>query len=227
MSLTRTLSRCVWTASRSTNSRGEAMNRADIVWITGVALVAVTIAPLLKAAGLLPHDLLMSWGMSFPGLEQVFFGPLMAALLLLCFLKTGRPSIFPAIGILRALALGFVFPANLEHLGTGIAGIFAGFVAAALMRNGGSVRLGRRLSLLAALYSGLYAVGNYITSVFFGPAAQTRIIMLSPEFAVLVAAGAFALGGLLGAMTITGMRLTGTLSSRWSPRQGLLFGRSS
>ena len=203
------------------------MNRADIVWITGVALVAVTIAPLLKAVGLLPHDLLVSWGMPFPGLEQVFFGPLMAVLLLLCFLKTGRPSIFPAIGILRALALGFVFPANLEHLGTGIAGILAGFVAAALMRNGDGVRLSRQLSLLAALYSGLYAAGNYSTSVLFGPAAQTRIIMLSPKFAVLVVAGSFALGGLLGAMTIAGMRLARILPSRWLPRQGLPLGRSS
>lgn len=152
------------------------MSRSDIAWISGVAVVAMTIAPALKAIGLLPHDLLVSWGLPFPGLEQVFFGPLMAALLLLCFLKTRQALVFPVIGILRAFALGFVFPANLEHLGTGIAGILAGFMAAALLRNTVSARPGLWLALLAALYAGLYAAGNYLTACSFGPAAQTRMI---------------------------------------------------
>jgi hypothetical protein len=192
------------------------MSRADIAWITGIAVVAVTIAPALKAVGLLPHDLLVSWGMQFPGLEQVFFGPLMAALLLLCFVKTRRALVFPAIGLLRAFALGFVFPANLAHLGTGVAGILAGFIATALLRSAANVRFGLWLPLLAALYAGLYAAGNYMTACYFGPAAQTRIILLSPELAAAVVFGSFALGGLLGIIALAGMRLARALPSEWS-----------
>lgn len=191
------------------------MSRADIAWIIGVALVAVTIAPALKAVGLLPHDLLMSWGLTFPGLEQIFFGPLMATLLLLCFLKTKRALIFPTIGILRALALGFIFPANIEHLGTGIAGIFAGFAAASLLRNAASVRLRLWLPLLAALYAGLYTAGNYLTARYFGPSAQTRIILSSPEIAIAVVLGSFGLGWLLGAVVLKGMRIVGAAPRDW------------
>jgi hypothetical protein len=192
------------------------MTRTDIAWITGVAAIAVTIAPALKAVGLLPHDILVSWGMPFPGLEQVFFGPLMAGLLLLCFLKTRQPLVFPAVGILRAFALGFVFPANLEHLGTGIAGILAGFLAGVLLTKAASMRLGLWLPLLSSLYAGLYAAGNYVTACYFGPAAQTRIILLSPALAIAVVFGSFALGGLLGMMTLVGMRLARALPSEWS-----------
>jgi hypothetical protein len=187
-----------------------------IAWTAGVAVIAVTIAPALKAIDLLPHDMLVRWGLPFPGLEQVFFGPLMAGLLLLCFLKTRQALVFPAIGILRAVALGFVFPANLEHLGTGIAGILAGFMAAALLKNVASIRLGLWLPLLAALYAGLYAAGNYATACYFGPAAQTQIILLSPALAVAVVIGSFALGGLLGIMALAGMRLAGALPGEWS-----------
>ena len=192
------------------------MSRSDIAWISGVAVVAMTIAPALKAIGLLPHDLLVSWGLPFPGLEQVFFGPLMAALLLLCFLKTRQALVFPVIGILRAFALGFVFPANLEHLGTGIAGILAGFMAAALLRNTVSARPGLWLALLAALYAGLYAAGNYLTACSFGPAAQTRMILLSPELAAAVIIGSFVLGGLLGILALAGMQLARALPSEWT-----------
>lgn len=178
------------------------MRLADVAWIAAAAFIAVAIAPALKAVGLLPHDLLVSWGMPFPGLEQMFFGPVMAFVLLLCFLKTGQPLVFPAIGILRALALGFVFPANLEHLGTGIAGILAGFLAAFLVRNAATVRFGRWLPLLAALYAGLYAAGNYLTACYFGPAGQTRVILLSPALAAAVVLGSFALGGILGVLAL-------------------------
>ena len=154
----------------------------------------------------------MGWGAPFPGLEQLFFGPVMAFLLLLCFMKTRRAFVFPVIGILRALALGFVFPANLEHLGTGIAGILAGFFAASLMRNAATVRLCRWLPLLAALFSGLYAAGNYMTSVYFGPAAQTRIILLSPGYAAAVVVGSLALGGLLGTVALVATRTAPALS---------------
>ena len=195
------------------------MSRADIVWILAVSFVAVTIAPALKAVGLLPHDLLVSWGMPFPGLEQIFFGPFMAFILLLCFIKTRQAFVFPVIGILRALALGFVFPANLEHLGTGIAGILAGFVAAALVKNAAHARLGRWLPLLAALYSGLYAAGNYMTACYFGPAAELRIILLSPGSAAGVVLGSFALGGLLGIVAIAGMKVVRAWASdRLTPR---------
>ena len=117
---------------------------------------------------------------------------------------------------MRAFALGFVFPANLEHLGTGVAGILAGFIAAALLRKAASVRFGLWLPLLAALYAGLYAAGNYMTSCYFGPAAQTRIIPLSPELAAAVVFGSFALGGLLGITALAVMRLARALPSEWS-----------
>jgi hypothetical protein len=190
------------------------MSRADIAWIIGVALVAVTIAPALKAVGLLPHDLLVSWGLPFPGLEQIFFGPLMATLLLLCFLKTKQALVFPTIGILRAVALGFVFPANIEHLGTGIAGIFAGFAAAALLRNAASVRLRLWLPLLAALYAGLYAAGNYVTARYFGPPAETRIILSSPELAIAVVFGSFTSAWFLGAV-LARMRIVRAAQGDW------------
>lgn len=191
------------------------MSRADILWIAAVAFIAVTIAPAMRAAGLLPHDLLVSWGMTFPGLEQIFFGPLMAFLLLLCFMKTREALVFPLIGILRALALGFVFPANLQHLGTGIAGIGAGFVAAALVRNASTVRFHLRLPVLAALYAGLYAAGNYATVVYFGPAAQTRLIVLSPDMVAMVVLGSFALGGLFGAVALAGLRVMPLSRTTW------------
>jgi hypothetical protein len=51
------------------------------------------------------------------------------------FCKDRTGARFSTIGLLRAFALGFVFPANLEHLGTGIAGILAGFMTVALLKN--------------------------------------------------------------------------------------------
>jgi hypothetical protein len=70
------------------------MTLVGVTWFIGVALVAVTIAPILKIVGLLPHDLLVSWGMPFPGLEQAFFGPLMAFFFCCAFSKPGR-RLFP------------------------------------------------------------------------------------------------------------------------------------
>ena len=41
--------------------------------------------------GLLPHDLLVSWGMPFLGLERVFFGPF-----------RGRGSLYPGEGVIQS-----------------------------------------------------------------------------------------------------------------------------
>src|SRR5262249_19063317 len=94
------------------------MRRDDVLWIVVITLIAVTINPVLKSIGLLPADVFRSLGISFPGQPQVVFGPLMAFLLVMLFLKTGKALVFPVIGTLRALSLSFVFPANIEHSGT-------------------------------------------------------------------------------------------------------------
>ncbi len=122
----------------------------------------------------------------------------MAFLLLVCYLKTGEHLVFPIIGTLRAVALGFVFPANMAHLGTGLAGILAGVVAAGIVKNAARVRQATWLPLLGGIYAGSYAAGNYLTTLLFGPAAQTRIVLLSPHWAIGVIAGSLGLGLLLG-----------------------------
>src|SRR5436305_13902760 len=109
------------------------MRRDDVIWTIVITVMAVTINPVLKSIGLLPADVFRNIGIFYPGLPQIVFGPLMAFLLLLLFLKTGRAMVFPVIGLLRALALSFVFPANLEHSGPLLAAIIAGAFAAALL----------------------------------------------------------------------------------------------
>src|SRR5437764_12086243 len=111
------------------------MRRDDAIWTVVVTLIAVTINPILKSMGLLPADVFNNLGISFPGQPQIVFGPLMAFLLLALFLKTGRAMVFPAIGLLRALSLSFVFPANVEHSGTFLADSLAGVAAALLLNN--------------------------------------------------------------------------------------------
>ena len=74
------------------------MRRDDIIWMLVVTFIAVTINPILKSIGLLPADVFRSLGVFYPGLPQIVFGPLMAFLLLLLFLKTGKPMVFPVIG---------------------------------------------------------------------------------------------------------------------------------
>lgn len=174
------------------------MSRRDIAWMTGISMIAVTINPLLKAVGLLPADVLRSYGIFYPGAPQFVFGPLMAFLLLLGYIKTGRSLIFPLVGTLRALALGFVFPANPAHLGTGLAGILAGVIAAIWVAEVGKLRVTTWFPLLAGLYAGSYAAGNYITTLLFGPAAEVRVILLSPHVAIGVVVGSLVLGGLAG-----------------------------
>src|SRR3984893_10749553 len=111
------------------------MRRDDIIWTLVITVIAVTINPVLKSMGLLPADVFRNLGIFYPGLPQLVFGPFMAFLLLLLFLKTGRPMVFPVIGFLRALSLSFVFPANVEHSGTLLAAIVAGGAAALLLNN--------------------------------------------------------------------------------------------
>src|SRR4051795_9749279 len=71
------------------------MRRDDIIWTMVITLIAVTINPILKSIGLLPADVFRSLGIFYPGLPQIVFGPLMAFLLLLLFLKTAQPLVFP------------------------------------------------------------------------------------------------------------------------------------
>src|SRR5216684_8164991 len=97
------------------------MRRDDVIWTIAITAIAVTINPILKSIGLLPADVFKSLGIFFPGLPQIVFGPLLAFLMLLCFVKTGEPLVFPIIGVLRALSLAYVFPKNPEHLGTCLA----------------------------------------------------------------------------------------------------------
>jgi hypothetical protein len=182
------------------------MRRDDIVWTIVIALIAVTINPFLKSIGLLPADVFRSLGIFFPGLPQIVFGPLMAFLLLLCFIKTGEPLVFPVIGILRALSLTFVFPVNPEHSGTAIAAIIAGIIAAALVNNVDRIKSRAWLPVLAGLYAGLYAACNYLTTFMFGPAAQTATILASPHITIGIVLGAAVLGYVLGLVACWLMR---------------------
>ena len=197
------------------------MRRDDIIWMLVVTFIAVTINPILKSIGLLPADVFRSLGVFYPGLPQIVFGPLMAFLLLLLFLKTGKPMVFPVIGFLRALALSFVFPANLEHSGTLLAAIVAGGAAALLLNNAERTRSGIWLPALAGLYAGLYAACNYLTTFMFGPAAQNAVVLASPFRAVAVVIGSLVLGSLLGLLACRLMRpLQASVVAPLAPRFG-------
>jgi uncharacterized membrane protein YeaQ/YmgE (transglycosylase-associated protein family) len=198
------------------------MRKDDMIWIVAVTLIAVTLNPVLKFIGLLPADLFRSWGIFYPGLPQIVFGPLMAFLLLLLFLKTGRPMVFPVIGLLRAISLSFVFPANLEHSGTLLAAIVAGFVAAALLERTERAGFGMWLPLLAGLYASLYAACNYLTTFVFGPSSQTAVILASPLRAVGVVIGSFVFGSILGLLACVIMRRRqARVVAPLSPRLGI------
>jgi hypothetical protein len=183
------------------------MTRSDWAWLGGITIIAVLINPALKSIGLLPADVFKSLGIFFPGLPQIVFGPLIAFLTLLCFVKTGEPLVFPIIGVLRALSLAYLFPKNPEHLGTCLAGILVGFMAWALVRNAGRVRLAAWLPSMAALYAGFYAAGNYLTTLMFGPAEQTQIILGSSHVTLGIIGGSIAIGLAFGAVAYGLMKL--------------------
>jgi hypothetical protein len=174
------------------------VRRDDILWMTAIALIAVTINPILKSIGLLPADVFRSLGVFYPGLPQIVFAPLMAFLLLMCFIKTGKASVFPIIGTLRAISLCFVFPANLEHGGTLLAAILGGGVAAWLLNRTDRARSGFWLPGLAGLYAGLYSACNYLSTFAFGTAAHNAAISAEPHKAIAVVVGSHILGALLG-----------------------------
>ena len=183
------------------------MTRSGWIWFIGITIVAVAINPVLKSIGLLPADVFKSLGIFFPGLPQIVFGPLLAFLMLLCFVKTGEPLIFPIIGILRALSLAYLFPKNPEHLGTCLAGILVGIMAWVIFRNAGRIRLGAWLPLMAALYAGFYAGGNYLTTLMFGPVDQTKVILDSWHVTLGIIGGSLAIGLLFGAAAYGLMKL--------------------
>jgi hypothetical protein len=174
------------------------MRRDDMIWILAITFIAVTINPILKAIGLLPADVFRNLGIFFPGQPQIVFGPLMAFLLIMLFLKTGEAMVFPVIGTLRALSLSFVFPANVEHSGTLLAAVIAGGFAIMVLNIPQWAKSRIWLSLLAGLYAGLYAACNYLSTLAFGPAAQTAVIMGSPLRTTGIIVGSFLLGSLLG-----------------------------
>lgn len=183
----------------------------NFAWIAAISIIIVTINPLLKYVGLLPADVFRSLGIFFPGLPSIVFGPLMAFLTLVLFIKTGIPHVFLGASTLRALALGFIFPANVVHLGIGLAGIPVSIIAMKIVKNLGKNRLSRSLPILSGLYAGFYASGNYITTILLGPVAQTSTITSSPYLVIGIIAGSIGLGVLVGLGTNKLMR---TLSAR-------------
>ena len=182
------------------------IRRDDVIWTLAITLIAVTINPILKSIGLLPADVFRNLGIAFPGQPQIVFGPLMAFLLIMLFLKTGRAMVFPVIGTLRALSLSFVFPANVEHSGTLLAAVAAGGVAVLVLDNPKWAQSRAWLSLLAGLYAGLYTLCNYISTIAFGTAAQTATIVGSPGRTIGIIVGSFVLGTLLGLLGYALMR---------------------
>jgi len=182
------------------------MRRDDVIWTLAITLIAVTINPVLKSIGLLPADVFRTLGIAFPGQPQIVFGPLMAFLLIVLFLKTGKAMVFPVIGTLRALSLSFVFPANIEHSGTLLAAIVAGGAAVLVLNNPQWAQSRTWLSLLAGLYAGLYTVCNYLSTLAFGTAAQTDVILGSPLRTIGIIVGSFLLGTVLGLLGYSLMR---------------------
>ena len=182
------------------------MRRDDIIWTLVITLIAVAINPVLKSIGLLPADVFRNLGIAFPGQPQIVFGPLMAFLLLVLFLKTGKAMVFPVVGTLRALSLSFVFPANIEHSGTLLAAIVAGGAAMLVLNNPQWAQSRIWLSLLAGFYAGLYAACNYLSTVVFGTAAQTAVILGSPLRTIAIVVGSFVLGTTLGLLGYALMR---------------------
>ena len=182
------------------------MRRDDMIWMLVITLIAVTINPILKSIGLLPADVFRNLGIFFPGQPQIVFGPLMAFLLLMLFLKTGKAMVFPVIGILRAISLSFVFPANIEHSGTLLAALVAGYVAVMVLNNPQWAQSKHWLALLAGLYSGLYAACNYLSTLAFGSAAQTATILGNPPRTIGIVVGAFVIGTALGYLAYALMR---------------------
>src|SRR5262245_54166069 len=197
------------------------MRRDDVIWVLAITVIAVTINPVLKSIGLLPADVFRAYGVFFPGLPQIVFGPLMAFLLMLLFLKTGEPWVFPIVGFLRALALTFVFPANLEHSGTLLAALVAGGLAALLLKNAERMSGRLWLPLLAGLYAGLYAACNYLSTLAFGKAEHITVILGAPHKAAGVVIGSFVLGTALGLLACRLMRpLQTSAVARLAPRFG-------
>lgn len=182
------------------------MRRDDVIWTLVITLIACTINPILKSIGLLPADVFRNLGIGFPGQPQIVFGPLMAFLLVMLFLKTGKAMVFPAIGILRAASLSFVFPANIEHSGTLIAALIAGGVAVMILNSPQRAQSQHWLAFLGGLYSGLYATCNYLSTLWFGSAAQTATILGNPVRTIGIVAGAFVLGTLLSYVACALMR---------------------
>ena len=182
------------------------MRRDDVIWMLVITLIAVTINPILKSIGVLPADVFRSLGIAFPGQPQIVFGPLMAFLLVMLFLKTGKATIFPVIGTLRALSLSFVFPANIEHSGTLLAAIVAGGAAVVVLNNPQWAQSRAWLSLLGGLYAGLYTVFNYLSTVAFGTAAQTAVILGNPARTIGIIVGSFLLGTALAYLACHLMR---------------------
>jgi hypothetical protein len=93
-----------------------------------------------------------------------------------------------------------------EHSGTLLAAIFAGGAAVMLVNRADWARSRVGLSLLAGLYAGLYAACNYLTTLMFGPSAQTAIILASPVRTAGIVIGSFLLGTLLGLLACRIMR---------------------
>jgi hypothetical protein len=182
------------------------MRRDDVIWTLVITLIAVTINPILKSIGLLPADVFRSLGIAFPGQPQIVFGPLMAFLLVMLFLKTGKAMIFPVIGTLRALSLSFVFPANIEHSGTLLAAVVAGGAAVMVLNNPQWAQSRAWLSLLGGLYAGLYTVFNYVSTLAFGMAAQTAVILNNPARTTGIIVGSFLLGTVLAYVACLLMR---------------------
>jgi hypothetical protein len=75
-----------------------------------------------------------------------------------------------------------------------------------LLNNPQGARSSLWLSLLAGLYAGLYAAFNYLSTVAFGPAAQTAVILGSPARTIGIVVGSFVLGTLLGFLACRLMR---------------------
>jgi hypothetical protein len=87
-----------------------------------------------------------------------------------------------------------------------LAAIVAGGAAVLLLNNPQWARSHVWLSLLAGLYAGLYAAFNYLSTVAFGPAAQTAVILGSPSRTIGIIVGSFVLGTLLGFLACRLMR---------------------
>ena len=87
-----------------------------------------------------------------------------------------------------------------------LAAIVAGGAAVLVLNNPQWAQSRASLSLLGGLYAGLYTLFNYLSTLAFGTAAQTAVILGNPARTMGIIVGSFLLGAALAYLACHLMR---------------------